>query len=138
MLEALGKEKAAKTAKTVGEVANSVKSVADGFAKARNSWRHSNCGRRSDEMDRQDFLRQRCKKGKYHQTAPKRHRLASKKDNEQLERRRKNEYSTQKSKTYDEEISFLEQQSELIDQQITEEQSKKRPMTIACNNGANR
>ncbi len=33
MLEALGKEKAAKTAKTVGEVANSVKSVADGFAK---------------------------------------------------------------------------------------------------------
>ena len=34
MLEALGKEKAAKTAKTVGEVANSVKSVADASPKA--------------------------------------------------------------------------------------------------------
>ncbi len=87
MLEALGKEKAAKTAKTVGEVANSVKSVADGFAKGG---------------------------------------IVGGIATEQLERRRKNEYSTQKSKTYDEEISFLEQQSELIDQQITEEQSKKK------------
>ncbi len=125
MLEALGKEKAAKTAKTVGEVANSVKSVADGFAKGGIVGGIATAAGEAMKWIGKIFSASDARKENIIKQLQK-DIDSLQKDNEQLERRRKNEYSTQKSKTYDEEISFLEQQSELIDQQITEEQSKKK------------
>ena len=125
MLEALGKEKAAKTAKTVGEVANSVKSVADGFAKGGIVGGIATAAGEAMKWTGKIFSASDARKENIIKQLQK-DIDSLQKDNEQLERRRKNEYSTQKSKTYDEEISFLEQQSELIDQQITEEQSKKK------------